>query len=256
VLDTGDVALDRLPPVGVPAAEAVPAGCPNGVEYELVQQLYSDDGAVRGAFSLRVPATRLGESTARSLCAGVDLRNFTGDLPVGWFESADESLPTVQIAWGVGAVPAPTFELTATLWGAPMHDACDWATCRNDADLGLPLSHGIVKAGTSLAGLNDLLRDIPVYTGTSTLSQLAARADVYTPNVRAWVTANAAPLSSESHINLMALSTEDYDAPALFSESIDLATDAERLPDGVASGFVDFGHDAALGCCRVIAAEL
>jgi hypothetical protein len=236
--------VDRLPPVGVPAEEAVPAGCPSGVEYELIQQLYTDDGAVRGAFSVWVPATRSGESTARSLFADVDLRNLTGELPVGWLDSTEKVMPAAQIRWSVGAVPAPEFELTLTLWGSTASDACDWVVCRIDGDLGVPLSHGIAMYEDSLAGFGDVLRGALIYTERSTLSQLVARVDAYTPNVRVWVTAPApstAPPASGSRVHVIALNDAIYDATPMYFGSLDLASNTDRLADGIVSGFIDLG---------------
>jgi len=94
-------------------------------------------------------------------------------------------------------------------------------------------------SGGTIASFGDLLRDTP-YTTTSTLSQLSARADAYTPNVRVWVTA-AAAAAGENRVSVMAMNDAVYDATPMFFGSVDLASDTERLADGIVSGFIDLG---------------
>jgi hypothetical protein len=231
--------VDRRSPVGFSVEEAVPVGCPSGVEYELVQQLYTEDGAVRGAFLARVPATQLDEPTARGLSAIVDLRNFTGQVPVGWCDTADQVVAAARVRWTVGAIEPPEFELSFTLSGGSDYYGCDWAFCRDDSDLVLPISYGIV-AGPSLESFDDLLTAFgDVYTPSS-LAEYPARTLAYTPKVRIWVTANGANTTDPSSANRVHV-TVRAGGNMLAARDLDLAGDPDRLPGGIVSGWIDLG---------------
>lgn len=232
--------VDRRPPAGgYPVEQAVPVGCPSGVEYELVEQVYTEDGAVRGAFTTQVPATQLGEPTARRLGATADLRNFTGQLPVGRVDAQD-AFASVSMGWPVGAVESPEFALSVNLWGGPSYHDCGYAYCRDDSDLGLPLSYG-VASGTALSeSFDDLLSSLPIYT-PSTLTELSASIKPYTPNVRVWVTANEAAgvdrsSASRAHVAVRA------DGQSINAGALDLVANTDRLPGGVVGGFIDLGR--------------
>lgn len=231
------IRVERRAPVGFPVAEAVPAGCPSGVEYELVQQLYTEDGAVRGAFLTHVPATPLGEPTARQLSAEVDLRNFTGELPVGWLDAAAPSFAAANVSWSVGDVDLPQFDFTATLWGAPSQ-ACDWAYCRADSDLGLPISYGVTTA-PGLETFDQLLGSLGLFN-PRTLAQAAADTVKYTPHVRIWVTANAANSADPTSANRVVVNARAGGDPVA-ADALDLAPNLDHLEDGIVSGFIDVG---------------
>jgi hypothetical protein len=235
------LSVDREPPAGVPVEEAVPAGCSSGVEYELIEQLYTEDGAVRGAFLAHVPATPLGESTSRTLSAVVDLRNFTGELPVGWVDSIEALFAAGGVAWTVGTVGSPEFGFGAMMWGGPGDVDCAWPFCRDDGDVGIPMSYGVAKAQV-LESFDDLLSVFGPVFGPGgfvprTLTQLRARMEAYRPNVRIWVTADAAEPSSVNRVTV----TARADGQPLATRALDLAGNAERLPDGVVGGWIELG---------------
>lgn len=232
------IRVDRRPPVGWSVEEAVPVGCPSGVEYDVVQQLYTEDGAVRGAFLAHVPATQLGEPTARQLASDVDLRNFTGNLPVGWIDAAEPSFATVSVSWTVGAVESPRFEFTATQWGGPSHD-CDWAYCRQEGDLGLPMSYGVVTA-PELESFDDLLGAFGDLFSPRTLTQVSADTPAYTPHVRIWVTANAANPTDPASANRVLVKAR-AGGEQVAAGALALTSNLDRLEEGVVSGFFDVG---------------
>lgn len=233
------VRVDRRPPVGFSVEEAVPVGCPSGVEYDLVQQLYTEDGAVRGAFLTRVPATQLEEPTARGLSAIVDLRNFTGQLPVGWLDTSEQAVAAASVSWTVGAIESPEFELSPTLSGGSDYYGCDWAFCRDDGDGVLPISYGIVS-GPSLESFDDLLTAFGNLFTPRSLSEFSARTDAYTPKVRIWVTANGANSADPSSANRVHV-TARAGGDTLAARDLDLAGDPDRLPGGIVSGWIDLG---------------
>lgn len=228
--------VDRDPPADIPTEEALPAGCPNGVEYELIQQLYTEDGVVRGAFLTHLPATELDESTARTLYVDVDLRNFTGELPVHWIDTPVYAFATAEVAWTVGPVEVSQFEFTPSVWAAPVSDGCDWADCRDDSDVVLPMSYG-VRTGNAPIDYADVLT-MWMFTPRS-LTEVRART-VYTPDVHLWVTASVAntlDLSSAHRVHV----TARAEGRQLVADALDLVPDPVRIPEGYVSGYIDLG---------------
>lgn len=228
--------VDRDAPAGIPLEEALPAGCPNGVEYELIEQVYTEDGAVRGAFLAHVSASELDEPTARTLDFDVDLRNFTGELPVQWIDTPVYAFAAAHVAWTIGPVEVPRFELTPTVWAAPVSDGCDWGACRDDADAIIPSSYG-VRTDNDPDDYGEVLASW-MFTPRS-LTEVRART-VYNPDVHLWVTASMANTLDSSSAHRVHV-TARVDGQQLMADALDLAANADRLPEGYVGGYIDLG---------------
>jgi hypothetical protein len=143
---------------------------------------------------------------------------------------------TTDVAWTVGAVEVPQFELTPTVWGAPVSDGCDWGYCRDDADTVLPLGYG-VRTGNPPADVEDVLAVLP-FTPRS-LTEVRART-AYNPDVHVWVTASMANTLDPSSAHRVHV-TARADGRELVADTLDLAPNPVRIPDGYVGGYIDLG---------------
>jgi len=202
--------------------EVAAALCPSTVVYEVVVELYTEDGTLSGAFVARSRAMPAGESPVRHLEANADLRNFSGDLPVAWNGSSD-LFATAEIVWSFEEGAAEAFYFRPRVWYSMR---------------GYPefLSYGVL---TGEAGaFADLLADLGGYIpdpAVSTLGEFAAAMGRYSPNVGVRVVARSA-VSTQVRVSAR---VNGADVPAA---TLELTGDwRQQVADGFTGGTLDLG---------------
>lgn len=205
--------------------------CPASVLYGVTVQLYTNDGALAGAFHARQPATPAGDVPNRLLEAASDLRNFSGSLPVVW-DGAPDVFGTADISWGFES-GAEVFSFQPRVWHATS-GSCSEPDCTIVASNGDLLSMGVntSETGTFADRVADLGRyvDSPV---SSTLDRFAAELGPYRPNVSVWV---VAPSAQATRVQARARV-----AASEFSATVNLAYDWRRVVEGYVAGWLDLG---------------
>jgi hypothetical protein len=181
-------------------ADIASGRCPATVRYDVLVQLYTDDGALSGAFISQNPATRAGEMFVPVLQAVADLRNFSGNMPVSWDSSAG-AFGAADVAVLIGdpatgeLYPAGSedFYFLPHAWG-PSGGVCDDAGCSYEAGhFRAEMSDGIRTLGFKtfqefLADASSRIREPDV----ATLAEFVDTMGPYKPSVRVSVTAASA----------------------------------------------------------------
>jgi hypothetical protein len=185
---------DRTPPAGVALDDAMPAGCPSVVGYQLTVQMFTEDSSIAGAFTTRASATPLGSARELTIHAQSDLRNFRGNLPVAR-DTARPFFATADISWSALPGSEVVFSFEPRISYRDSRASCVEPLCPPAvASEAARLSLGVTSAA-ELAPLSDLVESV-ADASVSSLSELVSAMGPYHPDVRLWVVAAAGEPSS------------------------------------------------------------